>query len=158
MSPAVLLTWALVIVVVSFCSGYQLAGYLEADSAERAAAALRCAREAYAASRADADTAREFSAWLLAEAVATRRERETAEAPCGLVELTVTALCRPAPNGQHGRGTEPKQMTRQAQDRPQTALGRSQEQQFGQPRQVAAWSEAPGGGPVSDAAEPEAGR
>jgi hypothetical protein len=127
MSPAVLLTWALVIVVVSFCSGYQLAGYLEADKAERAAAALRCAREAYAAARADASAAREFSARLLAEAVAARSERETAEAQCGLVELTVTALCRPASDGQQERGTEPQQITRRAQDRPETALGRSQE-------------------------------
>ena len=126
-SPAVLLSWALVIVVVSFCSGYQLAGYLEADKAERAAAALQCAREAFAASRADASTAREFAARLLAEAVAARRDRETAEAHCGLVELTVTALCRPASDGQQRRETEPTPVARQAQDRPETVLGRSQE-------------------------------
>jgi hypothetical protein len=124
-SPTGWLMWALVIVVVSFCSGYQLAGYLEADRAERAAAALRCAREAYAASRADAYAAREFSARLHAEAVAARRDRETAEAPCGLIEVTVTTLCGPVSDGQHGRGTEPNQIARQPQDRPETALGRS---------------------------------
>jgi hypothetical protein len=138
-SPAVLFTWALVIVVVSFCSGYQLAGYLEADKAERAAAALRCAREAWAVSRADAYTAREFSARLLANAVAARREREAAE---------------------------------EAQDRPETALGRAQDRQFEQPRQGAACTEAADAGTVRDSAidfavharhlrswaEPEAGR
>ena len=133
MSPAGCLTWALVIVVVSFCSGYQLAGYLEADKAERAAAALRSAREAFAAARADAYAARELSAQLLAEAVAARRDREAAEAQCGLVELTVTALWRPGSDGQHGRGTEPTPMARQAQDRPETALGRSQQRQFVEP-------------------------
>jgi hypothetical protein len=129
-SPAVLLTWALVIVVVSFCSGYQLAGYLEADKAQRAATALQRAREANAASRADASAAREFSARLLAEAVAARRDRDTAEAQRGLIDITVTGLCRPAPDGQQGREAEPTQM---ALDRPDTALGRSPQRQFVEP-------------------------
>ena len=127
MTPTGCLTWALVIVVVSFCSGYQLAGYLEADKTERAAAALRCAQEALAASRAEAYTAREFSARLLAEAVAARRDREAAEAQCGLVDITVSALWRPASDRQQRRGAEPTPMACQAQDRPETALGRSQE-------------------------------
>ena len=134
---------ALVIVVVAFCSGYQLAGYLEADKADRAAAALRRAREAYAASRADASAAREFSARLLTEAVAARSERETAEAQRGIVDITVTAVWRPASDGQ--------------QRRPLTALGCSQEQQFEQPGQAAAWSEVPDPGTVFDAAIDPAG-
>jgi hypothetical protein len=48
-------------------------------------------------------------------------------------------------------------MARQALDRPETALGRSQERQFDQPRQAAAWSEAPGAGTVCDAAIDRAG-
>jgi len=124
-SPTGCLTWALVIVVVSFCSGYQLAGYLEAEKAERAATALQAAREALAASRGDATAAHEFAARLLTEAVLVRSEREAPEPERGAVELTVTALWRPASDQRQQWGTELQHMTRQTLDRPEMVRAHS---------------------------------